>query len=513
MTSYCGESTFYHMKKPVQLPNVEPVKLPTILGMRPGLYILILGVLLVALAVFLIGFLPGILNGGKKVTFTSPVTTVAVSVDGVYKGATPFEAFIESGEHEIEFSKDGIVLQTKDVRVGHPVFFTWLFPRKQTITNDSLTVARQDISRLTKKFLDDLAGWSAVTDYDDRYHFPPLYTNWATDMVVLTSEISGDTTTLSELRREISNAWMLACAHITSKTLLDNALSAKETLSVAGFSVDTSVADELLGIAGRLFSDQGSPTGTVGLASENTVGEIRPTTLTGAGLSIDGFTYPPEHFVMGGAVPEIWPAITGAGVEVSTSAFSIAATEVTEYQWAMFIEQNPYWSKANLSQLIEDGMVDEYYLAGLFPSTAIQSSRPIRNISYHAASAFCDWLGAASGKNVHLPTEEQWTMAALSTQGKEYTKALLTVDTDTSSPSAMLGGVWEFTGTRFIPLTRVSGAYDELQKLAEDFGLSTDMVVKGGSYINSPNDIGVATVGAADARACGEYTGMRIVWE
>ncbi len=518
MTSYCVESTFYHMKKPVQLPKVEPVTLPTILGVRPGIYILILGVLLIALVLFLVGCLPGILNGGKKVTFTSPLTSVAVTIDGVYKGATPFEIFVESGDHEISFSKDGVVLQTKDVRVGHPVFFSWLFPRKQTVENDALNITRQGIDRLTEKFLDDLAGWSTVTDYDDRYHFPPLYTNWATDMTVLVPEISDGSATSVALRKEISDAWTLACAHITSKTLLDDASAAKETLLAAGLLQDTATADRLLAVAGRLFTDQGSLTDMVGLAAGGSTaggdtGANQTSALTVPGLSIDGFTYFPETFVMGDAVPEIWPAVTGAGVDVSTGAFSIAATEVTEYQWALFVEQNPYWSKANLSQLVADGMSDDYYLAGIFPSTAIQSSRPIRNISYYAAQAFCEWLSGLSGKNVHLPTEEQWTRAALSVQGKEYTKALLTIDMDTTAPSAMLGGVWEFTSTRFIPLARVSGAYVEIQRLADAAGLSTDMVVKGGSYINSPTDIGVATVGTADRAACGEYTGMRIVWE
>lgn len=495
------------MKKPVQLPTVEPVKLPTILGMRPGLYILVLGILLVALVLFLVGFLPGILNGGKKVTFTSPVTSVAVSIDGVYKGGAPFEIFVESGEHEIEFSKDGIVLQTKDVKIGHPTFFTWLFPRKQTIANDSLDITEQGIGQLTRKFLDDLAGWSAVTDYDERYHFPPLYTNWATDMAALTPELP-DTATL---RQEITQAWTLACAHITSKTLLDDALVAKDILVAAGLLDDTTVADRLLVASAQLFSDQGGASGTVGLAGNTGSVASRATSLNAQRLSIEGFTYAPASFVMGDTVPNIWPAMTSAGVDVSTGTFSIAATEVTEYQWALFIEQNPYWSKANLAQLIKDGMVDEYYLAGIFPSTAIQSSRPIRNISYHAAQAFCEWLSGLSGRNVHLPTEEQWTLAALSARNKGYTRALLAVDTDTSSPSAMLGGVWEFTGTRFIPLARISGAYGEIQRIAEEFDLSTDMVVKGGSYINS--DIGVDTVGAADKLACGEYTGMRIAWE
>ncbi|MFA6687925.1 MAG: formylglycine-generating enzyme family protein [Sphaerochaetaceae bacterium] len=497
------------MKKPVQLPDVEPVKLPSVLGVRPGVYILVISILLVALAVFLIGFLPGIVHGGKKVTFTSPVSSVAVTVDGIYRGGTPFETFIESGTHEVLFSKDGLTLQTKTVEVGHPVFFTWLAPRKQTVENDSISITEEGLERLTGTFLSEVAAWSAVTDYDDRYHFPPLFSQWASDMAVLSNELAPST----RLNALVEDAWTLSCAFITSATMRSDALIALDILSKAGLPNDTETTGTLLAVAEDLFSDTGGPSSVTGLEGTVLAEKPQPTSLTVGDMTIKGFAYEPAEFVMGDSFPAIWPAVTSAGVPVSPAGFSIAANEVSEYQWALFIESNPYWSKANLQQLIADGQVDEYYLAGIFPTTTLPTNRPIRNISYRAAVAFCEWLSEASGRNVHLPSEAQWTRAALNVQDKAYAKALLTVDTDESSPSAMLGGVWEFTSTPFLPLARLGGAYERLLGIADTFSLDTDRIVKGGSFVNSPSDIGIDTVGAIEPNACGEYTGMRIAWE
>jgi formylglycine-generating enzyme required for sulfatase activity len=66
----------------------------------------------------------------------------------------------------------------------------------------------------------------------------------------------------------------------------------------------------------------------------------------------------------------------------------LASHEVSQYQWALFLQENPMWEKANLAALQAQGLVDEAYLAGLSPSTVFITNRPIHNISYYAAQAF-----------------------------------------------------------------------------------------------------------------------------
>jgi formylglycine-generating enzyme required for sulfatase activity len=94
--------------------------------------------------------------------------------------------------------------------------------------------------------------------------------------------------------------------------------------------------------------------------------------------------------------------------------------------------------------------VDENYLASLTLTTAFSpTGRPVYNISYSAAQAFCQWLSLLTGKEVFLPSEAQWSLAA---QGVTDYRQTLTLDDDGSTtPSSLLGGVWELTDTAYIP--------------------------------------------------------------
>ena len=49
-----------------------------------------------------------------------------------------------------------------------------------------------------------------------------------------------------------------------------------------------------------------------------------------------------------------------------------------------------------------------------------RANRPVVNISWDDAKAFCVWLSGKSGKSIHLPTEAQWEKAARGTDQRRY---------------------------------------------------------------------------------------------
>lgn len=49
-----------------------------------------------------------------------------------------------------------------------------------------------------------------------------------------------------------------------------------------------------------------------------------------------------------------------------------------------------------------------------------RENRPVINVSWVDAKAFCDWLSQKTGKNIHLPTEAQWEKAARGTERRRY---------------------------------------------------------------------------------------------
>jgi len=49
-----------------------------------------------------------------------------------------------------------------------------------------------------------------------------------------------------------------------------------------------------------------------------------------------------------------------------------------------------------------------------------RGDRPVINVSWNDAKAFCDWLSDKMGENIHLPTEAQWEKAARGTDQRRY---------------------------------------------------------------------------------------------
>ena len=49
-----------------------------------------------------------------------------------------------------------------------------------------------------------------------------------------------------------------------------------------------------------------------------------------------------------------------------------------------------------------------------------RGSRPVINVSWHDAKAFCDWMSEKTGINYHLPTEAQWEKAARGDDQRRY---------------------------------------------------------------------------------------------
>ncbi len=427
------------MRKKV-LPKVEPVHLKEHFGMKPGKWLSLLYAFVLIVLLFLICFLPGILSGSKRVTFTSEVYNAAVYIDGSYAGGTPFTKTVPSGNHEVVYSVNGHEIDRFDIKISHPVFLTWLVPRKQSI-NSSSTLTKEAFSALTKEFLTDIASYSAVLSYDSIYNYPPLFENYAKSVK-----------TYSENTKEIFD---LACLFITTDEMKADA---EKAASIMGYSLDTSIKTPSSEEKTRSFSS------------------VKSTLLYG----INGYNL-------------------GDG-------FSISRNEITEKQYVDFIKEVPYWSKDNIQTLISDNVADKYYLADINTDSPSEA-RPVRNISYHAALAYCSWLSSKTGKDVSLPTENQWITAA-SVSEQSYQRTLVSASTADMAVS-MLGGVWEFTSSPYIPGARYS---DDVAQKFLSTGAEAEVIIKGGSYVNNSDNISIWDAGTWPLNTCSDYVGFRIIW-
>lgn len=470
---------------------MEPVHLKPILGLHPGLYATIIVVVVLSVAIFLATILPGILNGGKRVTFTSPTEPTAVYVDGRYLGQAPVTAFIASGDHSATFSFEQAFSEEVKFTVSHPVFLTWLFPRYQTVASTLTPDSDAEVQAYLQSMLDDIAAWSAIVDFDERNNYPPLMTRVATSLP-------------ENSKGALQRYFTSALRYMTGPVMVADAANAIEVANSRRLlpAEDYAKMVEQLELVKALHHGAGGAIGTASTALSLPVSR-QPLTIA-QGTVIQGFGYGPATFVMGGSRNLDYPGVTEMGVTVEVPQYFIAEQETTEYQWALFLQDNPDWAKIQIERLIEQGLADTDYLAGIYPSTAVVSNKPIRNISAYAATAYCEWLSKKTGVHVSLPTEAQWELAALANSSKAYATTLVPVP-DGNGPVALRGGVWELTSSAFIPLSRYLGPADPVPS-------NLPVIVKGGSLLNDPKFTTAATVGVQSASTCSETTGFRIVW-
>ncbi|PKL13193.1 MAG: hypothetical protein CVV52_07040, partial [Spirochaetae bacterium HGW-Spirochaetae-8] len=198
--------------------SIEPVHLKPLLGMQPGMYLTIIYVLIIALMVFAIGFLPGILHSGKRVTFQSDFIPTTVYIDGRNIGTSPTTVFLPSGDYTVTYAYRDIVSSDFTLSVGHPVFFTWLFPRRQEAFHKLIVNDISTFRMYVEGMFSDFIGWSAITDFSETYHYPPLFTQIA-ETVVSQGRTSDRVAIVFEY-------FQAAIRHITSSTALDDAQAA-----------------------------------------------------------------------------------------------------------------------------------------------------------------------------------------------------------------------------------------------------------------------------------------------
>lgn len=100
---------------------------------------------------------------------------------------------------------------------------------------------------------------------------------------------------------------------------------------------------------------------------------------------------------------------------VYLDAFYIGRYEVTNKEYSEFINATGYHPPVNV-----DGPESEYnFWKGRTYPEAI-ADKPVVNVSWYDAVAYCKWLGMVTGEKYRLPTEAEWEKAARGTDQRIY---------------------------------------------------------------------------------------------
>ena len=456
----------------------DQVRLKPFLGMRPGLYLtLIYGVILLVILFFILLY-PGISNPGCIAVVTSEPWGAAVLVDGVYKDATPCEVFVPRGKHEIILRLPGFLPQKIEKDITGKLFASAIFPLKTQISGK---LESQDPAGAFINEAAEFAAWTFVGEPSVAYQVPLSLSEGAYRLGTYaedpTVRKSMEDTIAASARFAVTRAGLRDL--IRAKTLLDNQGLSPSPLSllssangIIGFLSDNPGAALWLG---ELLSTEAQSTLTASSWFEKAAapekGEVVPQPRL------------PENFIQVGQlsfrlIPGGLPLL-GDNFPPGTSvdSFYISQTVISEAAWLAFLEQVPKWKKENTEALIKEGLVKEEYLE----SVPEAPGNGLTGISWHAALAFCQWLGSSmpplydttgTALELRLPTEAEW----------EYAAKAGAFDSAQSDS----GLFWEWCLEPFVPLSFLS-----LPPSAVQF--SPERPLRGGAWINPKGSTGIET--------------------
>jgi formylglycine-generating enzyme required for sulfatase activity len=524
------------------------------MGVRPGVYLTWLyGVALVVILFFILLY-PGLHARGSFLAVSTYPDKVTVKVDGVYAGSTPCTVFLKRGARTVELSKPYFISISLQQSIRGRVFATLFFPDTKH-TSRGLTVADLD-GLLTWSLLDfqknpeipqiisDAS--KAAKDDNSRLKMYDFLDNIAR-YITPGSQYIGSEAQLRELLLAASSAssvglfltpwsWIQFVEDsIHLKQKYDNApswlLLTLDRDKAERLARTDWIQQYLLNYRERMskyyqgkFPPSAGPGGSLLIVQGASYRSIPAGTLTmGRDDNVDS---------LGKTVDRLLPH------PVEIDSFYLQESEVTNRQFAVFVDQNPQWGPSNAANLVAKGQAIDSYLSDWANGKPAPGTEelPITSISYFAAVAYCDWLtrfvqAVLPGYVARLPYESEWEWAARGgLRGMpfplgEKPGASVFYHKGITGPSRagisesngyglrdMAGNVWEWCLDSYAPSSYLLSSLDPALNASYEkaYAPGPDRAVRGGSWNNQSEQISVFTRGFQPAEWSTPYLGFRV---
>ncbi len=512
--------------------NASPgarVVLKPILGVRPRTYMAVIYSAVLVAVLFILFLYDGLFSPGAEVTIETLPRGASVRVDGRRVGYTPCTVFVPAGKRSFALSKPFFGTFEKERDVPSRLVGS-LFAKKKDGFFVRLALKSED--GLFESAHREFSSWTLTGEPSATYSFPPVLSE-AVEDYYLSSEGKPSVDRLPE-------AFLLSAAkNVANEGVFRDYLRAAALAGSKGKAMSPAGAARTAAFFARLYAS--SDYAALWLAEvlpEKAAAEIVgnhavaarldslfagikrelsvPVAAAGASIrigSMDFVPVPAGNFVLGwsGTSPEgntlnslNAPRKTGIG------GFYLAATEVSESEYADFIKEVPLYSPSNRKKLAEEGLAEQGYLESWKDSAnPPKPSYPVREVSQFAARAYCEWLGRKYPAYIFfLPSEEQWEWAATLNDGKgkrPASKELASVRE--AEPGAiglrnMLGNVWEWCSDWFYPADYIFPAESRFS--------GAEISVRGGCWLNRDENVGVSTRASQPPTWCTPYLGFRV---
>ena len=507
-------------------PEEVEVRLKPVFGVPPTTYLPVLyGVILLG-ALFLLLILPGIVNGGMLISFTSIPEHASIRVDGVYVGLTPGEYYVDAGEREIAIQRPGFAAEIQIVDVERRLLGSLFVPRRKAL---STVLALPDIAALVSNGATDFAGWSLVGEASGQYQFPPVARPLARD---LASAAGGEDA--------FDRFFDASLAQVASEAQLNDLIAASIAFDSGGGAASPAAIVSAIQRFAVVVDDH--PQSAIQLAEVLSVDRrsaLRETVvhrtaerLSGAsGVvplpdtivgSLELFATIPFRAIAPGTATIGGDRLAARGGDISATVtldrFYLSQSEITVGQFARFVADQPQWARENRDALVVQDLVDDQYLSD-WGDTLPNEELPVRYVSVYAAEAFCLWLGdqvSDVGLTARLPSEAEWFFAAVLDAPDRSVLASADVGgpLEVGSVGAgklgltdMIGNVWEWTSDWFAPYSRLYG-----RTASDSAGAvpGAHRLIVGGSWASEPATFEPGDRGSSPPQWCSPFLGFRV---
>lgn len=536
------------MKKDLpQDPDLQ-VRLKPIFGIKPGIYLLALYTFAFCLAAYWLFLEPGLHRPGSLVNFRSTPSGAGVftqdsSGNERYWGATPVSAFLPEGTYSLELRKENFQGEKTPLTVGNRLFFSRFLPETLTVEK---TLTGGDLEGIKASFDRELSQWAVLGPSMGEYAYPSLFSatrpkeNWvgvSHPLPPLFSQLKDDWVASGGQDSDLTG-FLGERLHWVSDPYLYRDLLQSLGLPGEGYPFSTQLSfwkEKLPGVQGwaswilvnQPYKDRNALSQTPAFRQaweqEKTalpqarVSEGAPLPRALAGMSFLGVPGGVYTFGNPGNLSIDPPFQGGRAVEISP--FLLGRTEVTNGDFARFIQAVKKWSPANRPQLEAEGLADQGYLADWTSDQPPvgRESYPVTGVSWYAAQAFAAWVEAQTpGYSIALPLEEEWEWAARDGgqnpdwSGENLYRNLRSSEIGSTSLfgfRGLSGQVWEWTASDAAQTASLIGVGSKPHTPLQN---SVNKTLRGGSYAD-PKTLHWSERGFYAARWCTPFAGFRLL--
>jgi hypothetical protein len=208
------------MKK-YSVKKEDEVRLKPIFNIPPARYIPVILAAAVMLVLFILFLLPGLITSSARISVNPAISDAGLWIDGEYAGSVLSRPEIESGVYDITIRKPFFEeIKYTDFTIKGNALFSLFHTRTQKLDVD-WNIA--DLSGYTDYIRTQLAHWSRIDEYTDRYHYPDILSKTAGELLI-------EGQALEESPQNIEQLLIDAASYVTNTWMTEDLNSAQNLL-------------------------------------------------------------------------------------------------------------------------------------------------------------------------------------------------------------------------------------------------------------------------------------------